>query len=69
MSELISFSFFDHRLADALGEAAVNLPFDDHRVDQIPRIVHCDEFEECGLARPGDRRSGLTMGHWRSYNK
>ena len=31
--------FFNHRLADALRQAAVNLPFDDERVDEMSRIV------------------------------
>src|SRR5881396_3433383 len=41
--------FFYHGLPDALGEAAVNLSFDDERVDEMSRIVHRHELQECWL--------------------
>ena len=44
---------FQQRLADALGEAAMDLAFDDHRVDQPAEIVRRDEVDEGGLAGAG----------------
>ena len=40
----------DHRLADALRQAAVDLSLDDHRVDQIPGVVDGDELQQRRLA-------------------
>src|SRR6187455_1644922 len=40
---------FDHRLADALSQAAVNLAFDDQRVDQIASIVDGDHAQQLRL--------------------
>src|SRR5687768_13714730 len=42
--------FFDHRLPDALCETAVNLPFDDERVDEVSRIVDGEQLEKRRLA-------------------
>ena len=42
--------FFDHRLADALRQAAVDLSFDDQRVDQIAGIVDGDQLQQLRLA-------------------
>ena len=44
---------FQQRLADALGEAAMDLALDDHRVDQPAEIVGRDEVDEVGLAGAG----------------
>ena len=41
---------FQQRLADALGETAMDLALDDHRVDQPSEIVGGDEVDERGLA-------------------
>ena len=42
--------FLDHRLTDALRQAAVNLPFDNQRIDQVPGIVHGHELQQRRLA-------------------
>ena len=42
--------FLDHRLADALRQPAVNLPFDNQRIDQVPGIVHGDQLQQRRLA-------------------
>ena len=42
--------FFDHRLADALRQPAVNLSFDDQRIDQVSGIVDRDELQQRRLA-------------------
>ena len=39
------------RLADTLRDAAVHLPFDDHRVDDVAEVVGRDELHDLGLAR------------------
>jgi hypothetical protein len=37
LTVLVVDNLLDHRLADSLGEAAVHLPFDDERVDDVPQ--------------------------------
>ena len=46
---------FEQRLADALGEAAMDLALDDHRVDQPAEIVGRDEVDELTSCRCRDR--------------
>ena len=50
LAVLVVNHFFDHRLADTLGEATVNLTFDDERIDAIPGIVYREHFEKCRFA-------------------
>ena len=47
---LVVDGLLDHRLADALRQPAVDLPFDDERVDQIPGVVDGHEFQQRRLA-------------------
>src|SRR5690242_14271316 len=42
------------RLADALGEPAVHLALDDHRVDDLAEVVHCRERDDL-------RRAGVLV--------
>ena len=51
LTVLVVDRLFDHRLADPLREPAVDLPFDDERVDQMPGVVDGDELEQLRLAR------------------
>ena len=39
LSGIVVMRVLEKRLTDTLGNAAVNLAFDDHRVDQVPEIV------------------------------
>ncbi len=44
---------FHHRLAEALGDAAVHLALDDHRVDDVAEVVDGDELLDLHLAGVG----------------
>ena len=50
LAVLVVDDLFDHRLADALRQAAVNLALDDQRVDQVAGIVHGDQLQQLRLA-------------------
>src|SRR4030095_7241844 len=49
LTVLVEDGFLDHRLANTLRQAAVNLSFHDQRVDQMTVIVDGDELQEVGL--------------------
>jgi hypothetical protein len=42
----------EKRLAETLGDAAVNLPLDDHRIDGLPAVVDGDVSQDVDIARP-----------------
>ena len=46
MSRLVVDAVLQERLADALGQASVDLAFDDHRVHHVAEIVHGDEADD-----------------------
>ena len=50
LAVLVVDGLLDHRLADALGQAAVDLSLDNQRVDEVAGIVHGDELEQPRLA-------------------
>ena len=53
LAALVVDGTFEERLTDALGDAAMNLAFDDHRVDDHPEIVHRRPALDLGHARVG----------------
>ena len=52
LAAFIVHGVLQQRLPDALGETAMDLAFDDHRVDQPAEIVGRDEVDECVLPVP-----------------
>ncbi len=57
---------FQQRLADALGDAAMDLAFDDHRVDDDAEVVHRRPAVDLGRrrcrGRSPPRRCGTPAG-------
>lgn len=54
---------FEQRLAQTLGDAAVYLAFDDHRIDDVAEVVDRDELNDRGLA---GFRIDLDLAHIRA---
>ncbi len=52
LAVLVVHQTFVHRAGDSLRDAAMNLPFDDHRVDHRPAVAGDRVVENAHLGRP-----------------